>query len=156
MAAAVSTPAMAAASQRFRPTPAIDLEQSLGSRLRCKGLKRKHQCTAILPFQGLRAADLASLIAGPVATTVPGDCGADVFKIEAPGERAPKPQVRPDPFGAPTSARPQAGLRRAPDAVLGNLRCAGAESGSGRRVRSVETAVDIPGLLSRVTPGITL
>src|SRR5471030_1278207 len=42
-----------------------------------------------LPLQGLRVLDLASFIAGPVATTVLGDYGAEVIKIDPPGEGDP-------------------------------------------------------------------
>ena len=43
-----------------------------------------------LPLQGLRVLDLASFIAAPVATTVMGDYGAEVIKIEPPGEGDPQ------------------------------------------------------------------
>ena len=43
-----------------------------------------------LPLQGLRVLDLASFIAAPVATTVLGDYGAEVIKIEPPGEGDPQ------------------------------------------------------------------
>jgi len=36
-------------------------------------------------FSGLKVLDLASFIAGPAATTVLSDFGADVIKIEPPG-----------------------------------------------------------------------
>src|SRR5579872_1387278 len=46
--------------------------------------------SAKLPLEGLRVLDLASFIAGPVATTVMGDYGAEVIKIEPPGEGDPQ------------------------------------------------------------------
>ena len=46
--------------------------------------------SARLPLHGLRVLDLASFIAAPVATTVLGDYGAEVIKIEPPGEGDPQ------------------------------------------------------------------
>jgi len=44
---------------------------------------------AALPFAGLKVIDCASYIAAPIAATVLADFGADVIKIEAPGEGDP-------------------------------------------------------------------
>jgi crotonobetainyl-CoA:carnitine CoA-transferase CaiB-like acyl-CoA transferase len=59
--------------------------------------------TDSLPLSGLKVIDAASFIAGPVATTVLADFGADVIKIEPPaGEpyrRGPhNPGVPPSPY----------------------------------------------------------
>ena len=45
--------------------------------------------TGDLPFAGLRVLDVGSFIAGPAAATVLGDFGAEVIKVEAPGEGDP-------------------------------------------------------------------
>ena len=41
-------------------------------------------------LKGIRVVELATYIAGPAATVILGDFGADVIKIEAPS--------RPDPY----------------------------------------------------------
>src|SRR5207244_131716 len=42
-----------------------------------------------LPFAGLKVIDCASYVAGPAAATVLADFGAEVIKIEPPGEGEP-------------------------------------------------------------------
>src|ERR1700737_4083085 len=42
-----------------------------------------------LPFTGLRVIDCASYVAAPAAATVLADFGADVIKIEPPGDGDP-------------------------------------------------------------------
>ncbi|HEY7797991.1 MAG TPA: CoA transferase, partial [Hyphomonadaceae bacterium] len=41
------------------------------------------------PLEGLRVIEMGSLIAGPFCGQLMGDMGADVIKIEAPGEGDP-------------------------------------------------------------------
>jgi crotonobetainyl-CoA:carnitine CoA-transferase CaiB-like acyl-CoA transferase len=45
--------------------------------------------SSALPFAGLKVIDCASYIAAPIAATVLADFGADVIKIEAPGDGDP-------------------------------------------------------------------
>ena len=49
---------------------------------------------APLPLAGLTVLDISSFIAAPVAATVLGDYGADVIKVEPPGEGDPNRHMR--------------------------------------------------------------
>ena len=50
-----------------------------------------------LPFEGLKVLEVASFIAAPVAAMMLGDLGADVIKIEPPGDGDPYRQVPANP-----------------------------------------------------------
>ena len=46
------------------------------------------------PLDGVRVIDLTTIYSGPIATSILGDHGADVVKIEAPGGEAMRPGFR--------------------------------------------------------------
>lgn len=56
-----------------------------------------------LPLAGIRILDVASFIAAPVAATVLGDYGADVIKVEPPGEGDPNRTIAVVASGYPKS-----------------------------------------------------
>jgi formyl-CoA transferase len=56
-----------------------------------------------LPLSGIRILDVASFIAAPVAATVLGDYGADVIKVEPPGEGDPNRTIAIVAAGYPKS-----------------------------------------------------
>ena len=56
-----------------------------------------------LPLSGIRILDAASFIAAPVAATVLGDYGADVIKVEPPGEGDPNRAIMMLSAGYPKS-----------------------------------------------------
>jgi formyl-CoA transferase len=58
---------------------------------------------AALPLSGIRILDVASFIAAPVAATVLGDYGADVIKVEPPGEGDPNRTIAVVASGYPKS-----------------------------------------------------
>src|SRR3990172_2969510 len=59
---------------------------------------------AALPLAGIRVLDVASFIAAPVAATVLGDYGADVIKVEPPGEGDPNRTIAIVAAGYPKSS----------------------------------------------------
>jgi crotonobetainyl-CoA:carnitine CoA-transferase CaiB-like acyl-CoA transferase len=61
------------------------------------------EAESALPLAGLRVLDVASFIAAPVAATVLGDYGADVIKVEPPGEGDPNRTIAVVAAGYPKS-----------------------------------------------------
>jgi len=56
---------------------------------------------ARLPLEGLRILDISTIIAGPVASTLLGDFGAEVIKVELPGVGDPLRALPPHKDGVP-------------------------------------------------------
>jgi crotonobetainyl-CoA:carnitine CoA-transferase CaiB-like acyl-CoA transferase len=65
--------------------------------------KNSAEAESALPLAGIRVLDVASFIAAPVAATVLGDYGADVIKVEPPGEGDPNRTIAIVAAGYPKS-----------------------------------------------------
>ena len=90
-------------------------------------------------LEGLRVIDAASFIAGPVATTVMADFGADVIKVEPPtGDtyRVRGPGYPPSPYNFPWIVD-----NRSKRAIAIDLRTADGQSVLHRLVRGVDVFV---------------
>src|SRR4029078_7932914 len=61
-----------------------------------------HSPAASGALAALRVLDLGTLIAGPFCGQLLGDMGAEVIKIEAPGQGDPMRQWGPQPRGKPS------------------------------------------------------
>lgn len=108
------------------------------------------------PVDGVRILDLTTGIAGPYATKLLADYGADVVKVEPPGgdfSRAlgPFPGDEPHPEKSGTFLYFNTNKR---SAVL-NLKCPGARDVFGRLVDSADVVVENfrPGVLDRLGVG---
>jgi formyl-CoA transferase len=65
--------------------------------------KKRADKDGALPLAGIRVLDVASFIAAPVAATVLGDYGAEVIKVEPPGEGDPNRTIAVVASGYPKS-----------------------------------------------------
>lgn len=108
------------------------------------------------PVDGVRILDLTTGIAGPYATKLLADYGADVIKVEPPGgdfsrSLGPFPGDEPHPEKSGTFLYFNTNKR----SLVLNLKCPGARDVLGRLVESADVVVENfrPGVLDRLGVG---
>src|SRR6202034_3369732 len=92
------------------------------------------------PLSGIRILDLTSVVAGPFATQMLGDMGADVIKIEAPEGDAPR---HTGPARSPDMAALFMGLNRSKRSLVLDLKQSGAADALWRLIARGDRVVPL-------------